>query len=639
MTSLVRAVVLAAVMLPAVGAAPAAERILSFDSRIEVGADGWLTVTETIRVVAQGIEIRHGIYRDLPVSHRTRDGETYTVPLRIVGVQRDGRDEPWHGERRYPDKRIYIGDRHRLVSPGTHTYTLTYRTARILAREDEGVELYWNVTGNKWAFPIDQAGASVVLPRAVEEKDLRLTAYTGSVGSREQAFASRLAADGTIHFRATRALRRGEGLTIALQFPPELVRAYSRWDRLWFWALDHAAAAALVGGSGLAMLYFLLAWALVGRDPARGVVFPLFKPPAHLSPACCRYLWRMGYDHACMTAAVLGLAAKGHLTIAERDGDYSLRKEKHAHQPLTLDESEVLDELLGAQSSILIDKAYHYTLQSAMKTLAKTLRCLCESSYFFSNLRWWLPGVALSLTGGLAAFAFVLRAPEDGGDVFFFCFMAGLSLVVLLAGRRALRLWRAVRGQIAAALVLTLLTLVCVAAIAGLCSVWDRWTNAWVWPLLTGVVLVNLVFRHLLKRPTREGRRIMNQIEGFRMYLETAEGADIREENAPLKTPELFERYLPYAVALEVENAWAAQFAGVLAAAAAAGQEYQPHWYVGRGWHHGAGFAPSFSHSFSSLLASASVAPSSGRSGGFSGGFSGGGFSGGGGGGGGGGGW
>ena len=53
-------------------AALAEERILSFDSRIEVGKDGVLTVTETIAVRAEGESIRHGIYRDIPVTRASQ---------------------------------------------------------------------------------------------------------------------------------------------------------------------------------------------------------------------------------------------------------------------------------------------------------------------------------------------------------------------------------------------------------------------------------------------------------------------------------------------------------------------------------------------------------------------------------------
>ena len=140
-----------------------------------------------------------------------------------------------------------------------------------------------------------------------------------------------------------------------------------------------------------------------------------------------------------------------------------------------------------------------------------------------------------------------------------------------------------------------------------------------------------------MKAHTREGRRVTDQIEGLRQYLGVAEEERLEFLNPPEKTPELFEKFLPYAIALDVENTWAERFAGVLEAAAAAGAAAST-WYSGnQDWaNNPTSFASSLGDSLSQTVASASTAPgSSGGSGGSSG-SSGGGSSGGGGGGGGG---
>jgi uncharacterized membrane protein len=153
------------------------------------------------------------------------------------------------------------------------------------------------------------------------------------------------------------------------------------------------------------------------------------------------------------------------------------------------------------------------------------------------------------------------------------------------------------------------------------------------------LVIINVVFNYLLSAPTVQGRKLLDQIEGFRMYLKTAEEDRLNVLNPPEKTPELFERYLPYALALDCENEWNAKFTKVLAAAALAGAT-APIWYSGHNWNSGSmgGFTNSLGNGLASSAASAATAPGSSSSsgGGFSGG---GGSSGGGGGGGGGGGW
>jgi uncharacterized membrane protein len=154
--------------------------------------------------------------------------------------------------------------------------------------------------------------------------------------------------------------------------------------------------------------------------------------------------------------------------------------------------------------------------------------------------------------------------------------------------------------------------------------------------LLVTVVIANILFYHLLKAPTLLGRRLLDRIEGFKMFLAATEADRLQRMLPASRTPELFEKFLPYALALGVEQQWAEQFADVLSAAARSGAEgYQPRWYSGSAWD-GARvghFAGTLGSSLSGSIASSATAPGS-RSGG-----GGRGSSGGGGGGGGGGGW
>jgi uncharacterized membrane protein len=158
-----------------------------------------------------------------------------------------------------------------------------------------------------------------------------------------------------------------------------------------------------------------------------------------------------------------------------------------------------------------------------------------------------------------------------------------------------------------------------------------------------GVVMIilligtNVLFHHLLKAPTRAGRQLLDRVDGFKMFLSEVDGQRMNTLAPPGEIPELFERFLPYALALGVEHAWAAQFSHLLATAGAQGYEatsYSPSWYSGAFVASSpAEFASSFSSSFSGAVSAASSPPGSSSGGG------GGGSSGGGGGGGGGGGW
>jgi len=159
--------------------------------------------------------------------------------------------------------------------------------------------------------------------------------------------------------------------------------------------------------------------------------------------------------------------------------------------------------------------------------------------------------------------------------------------------------------------------------------------TGWWQPLafpLAGLLLVGSAF-FWISAPTREGRGVLDRIAGFRQYLSITEGERLDRMTPPKDTPELFERYLPYAIALGVENRWADRFSGVLAEAAQRGEQGFT-WYSGRSspWSNPGGFVSTVGSSLASTLSAASTAPGS-RSGSGGGGFSGGGAGGGGGGG------
>ncbi len=157
-------------------------------------------------------------------------------------------------------------------------------------------------------------------------------------------------------------------------------------------------------------------------------------------------------------------------------------------------------------------------------------------------------------------------------------------------------------------------------------------------PFILIVLLIALVilFTYLIKAPTVEGRALMDDIEGFKMYLSVAEQQQLDALHEPNLTAERFEALLPYAMALGVENKWGAKFENALTKSAQdTSTSYSPAWYAGAG---AMAFSPQkfsadMGKSFNSAISSASTPPGS------SSGSGGGGSSGGGGGGGGGGGW
>ena len=86
------------------------------------------------------------------------------VPFEVRSVTRHGVGEPSHTKEQANGVRLYIGRADRNLPHGLHRYEIRYRTDWQLGFFADRDELYWNVTGNGWDFPVDEAAAQVFLP-------------------------------------------------------------------------------------------------------------------------------------------------------------------------------------------------------------------------------------------------------------------------------------------------------------------------------------------------------------------------------------------------------------------------------------------------------------------------------------------
>jgi uncharacterized membrane protein YgcG len=641
------ALLFALLALPAVAQesdsqAPTSERITNYDSDIAVARNGTLTVSETIAVYANGERIRHGIYRDFPTRYTDKNGVRVHVRFDVIAVTRDGHSEPYATENISNGVRVRIGDKNILIDSGPHTYTLTYITARQIGFFDRYDELYWNVTGNGWIFPIEKASATIHLPPGA-----RITQnafYTGAQGSTATNARVSEQSQDTIRFETTEPLGPNEGLTVAVGFAKGAVIPPSAADLRRDFIIDNASSIVALFGVFVLAIFYLVTWWHHGRDPKRGTVIPLFAPPAGLSPEAVRYIHRMSYDRKSFAAALINMAVKGFLTIAQEGSTFTLTRTGKSEVQCALSASETaMSNALfgGANDSIVLKQTNHTKVQAAISGLKAKLKSECEKNYFVTNSGYFFGGLAILALTGIAA---AMLSEDSGLAAAILLWLSLWSIGTSFIVHQAYNNWVDVaRGpspisSFFSALVTTVFALPFSAGlIFGIFILGNALPLAASLPLAAGGVLA-YVFYHLLKAPTALGGHTLDQIEGFKLFLETAEKDRLEMLNPPNVTPALFESFLPYAIALDCENQWSRKFEAQAAAAGMGADQsygYTPLWYSGNSFSNlgAAGFASALSSSLGSAAASAATAPGS------SSGSGGGGFSGGGGGGGGGGGW
>ncbi len=562
------------------------ERITSFDVLIEVEESGALIVTETIDIIASGQDIRRGIFRELPRYYDFM-GVRLENDYQFLSIKRNAENEPRSIFTEGNATTVRIGSGSVFLPNGPHQYEIRYRIPEQVRRHRDDNsggdrdEVYWNATGTYWTFPIERATATVIFPEGAQIIDE--SAYIGRFGTNDQSYQARI--DGNrVTFETTRPLNRREGLSISATINPGLIEPMSAARvRELAWIRTGGPILLGLGGLGLFIYYFMM-WSRVGRDPVKPPVFPRYAPPKGYSPAAVHYIHHKGFHKMdALTATLMNLSMKDALDIhAEKKKTtltYTLANRNNPE--LLKDERKLLDLFFpNHRGKIVMDKKTNTSFYQKVKSFTRYISEHYGRNYHRSNAGWGILGIVLSII----ILIIVFNQPVSRSG-----------------------------------------------------------------PLFAGIILaiaaMNILFFVLLRAPTKKGAQISSEIDGLKLYLETAEKVRIDTANPigerpPLMTVELYERFMPYAVALGVEKPWTKQFENTLPREA---KEYQPSYAHGSLIDSKGGVPWKMSDALATAMtagvAAAAPVSQSSSSGGFSSGGGGGGFSGGGGGGGGGGGW
>jgi uncharacterized membrane protein YgcG len=549
------------------------ERILDFFSDVRIERNGELLVIEHITLNAEGAEIKRGILRDFPTTYTAANGTRVKIGLTVQGIARDGAAEPYTLEALSNGVRMRIGSADTLLDPGRHVYAITYRTTRQLGFFPDFDELYWNVTGNGWTFPIDRARARITLPEPASFT--QHSVYTGPQFSRDQNAQVTRQAPGVIEFQTTAPLDVAEGLTVAAAFPKGIVAPPPAW-RQWLYRLqDNLPLFVAVIGFVLVAAYYVRAWQRVQRRGS-GTVVPRYDPPESLSAPAVRYIARQRFDDTTYVVGMLQLIGMRAMRMTRKEPGTEFER-LDAGAPGNPGAVKVTDKwlylmlrrLFRKDRSFIRETVLHNPFENAQSGLQDGLSKAYDDTLFESNRRVATRGVQLWLLylAACLAAAWWQFPPAS------YALMASLpflmiSIAVLTA---VLGSWIR-RGRTSMSVLLGSIFLFLPMLLGGLATQLTLAEPRGVGglPGLLPVILFPVVIRayHFLRRYTPKGDALMDEIHGFKRYLTVAEGPRLQALVTPQEKLEVYERFLPYAVALDVGKDWARGFEGLFAGVA-----------------------------------------------------------------------
>lgn len=382
---------------------PHSEGILAFHADIVIYPSGMLHVREKIKVYAAGENIRKGIFRTIPVYRKDVYGRNVHTGIHVGGVLKNGQPEPYTELEEHGELTIRIGDADVLLQEGIYEYELTYESAGQIGFFNGYDELYWNVTGSNWSFPIEKASAAITVPYGAQV--LQTACYTGPHGSTATDCSTSRDSSGAQVFQTGNRLESGSGFTVAVGFSPGLITRPpppTAMEKLLSQLMRYREYWLAVLGSLIMFGYSFFTWRRHGKDPEKPIPVPAFEPPDGLSPGGIRYLHTRKADNTGFTAAIVNMAIKKAIHIKKDEDGYSLEKGADENPAIFPEEKAIFRKLFSGRKTIKVDDAYHSTFSRAQEACKAALTSQYDiKKYFLSNSRQ----IAI---GGLIAGAILL---------------------------------------------------------------------------------------------------------------------------------------------------------------------------------------------------------------------------------------
>ncbi len=544
--------------------------IAFFRADVTVRENATLDVREEIAVRNASSFYKHGFQRDLPISLTDRWDTRYVgtyqkdngIRVKILEVTEDGQGVKYELGKRYGYAQLSIGERNVALDSGEHRFVIRYTVDWAMISGAGRDTLYWNAVGTERTVPIAEAILAVHLPAAVPSENIEVEPRVGGLGGsfprRPENTLERVDdASGAIVYRATNMNPR-QSLSLAVTWPS----GYIHMPKFVFLRREGGVLVA----PALLFIYYLIAWVWLGPDPKPGVVVARYEPPEGISPAAARYISSGITDGRSFAAVIAQLGVHGCIRVESDRGKYKLSRlmsDRAAEAALAPEEKFVL--------ALLFEDGPEIVLTGAMdeRNAAQNGRYVAHIHDELADQlgkKYFTRHSGIIALGVLATFVFALalavtaRGRDTSIAVFatLWVLFMGLTMGLMIefsfasAWKNAVRAgtgWiKLLPGTAAFSIFAAVIVFLLKKVASGVSLSFSL--------MLVAFLLINLVWGPRLKRKSPLGRQVSDQIAGFRQFLEKVDQDKLDRLNPAGSAQEDLDRFLPYAIALEVKEAW-----------------------------------------------------------------------------------
>lgn len=533
--------------------ASAFEKIVHFDSHIQIEENGDFIVTEQIRIICEMKQIRHGIFRDIPTEHRFYWNKFRQNPIEVLSIKRNGQPEFYRIEQGTRYHRIIIGSKDQVVPIDTHLYEIKYRTENHLINRKGYTEMFYNVIGDMWKFRIDSISCRVDFPKTWRTSEYKV--YCGQFGEQSCPSKNQLS-QGEFSSSLNKDIYPGESYTLGFKWAGEMMATPTLSESIEKHRFSLYLLYLLIAVSAASFLV----WLIVGKDHTTKNPPIIPKPPKGISPFLASVLHYTQYTTNALKSSMVNIAVKGGMVMhlhSDETLKLVLTKKDTTQLELSQLERDLRDDLFLKVDEIQLSDRFNPYLHLAQRNFeTKARKAVKKTRFFVKRVYLWI-AVLLASSYGLIKvmdFAFMGTGNEYSGFIatVLLCLLAPSLIINYFFNPENLG-YRSTMIVFAILVVLVSLFLSSMAISS--------------FGLLP-VVLALLIFGQqawwykILIAPTKKARHLIDELNGYRRFLKMSP-EELQEHGIEPEDRKKAFNHLPYAIAMGVEKEFIARESAV----------------------------------------------------------------------------
>lgn len=536
------------------------ERIKNFSVEYKINSDGSIEVKEEITIVSNQDKFKHGIYREF---FTNKVNKNY-FPQEYIVYEAKLNDAVTNFTTSSNNNkfRLKVGNPDILLSNGEHKFVIKYKIENISAYFADHDEIFINLIG-QWEVPIENFNGSIELANSIDSPKVVIKGFQGIFGS-NQEFSSYSKNKNLISFNSERVLDSNENISIALWFPKGTFP--NKYDSIKT-IEDRYIQAFLLVILLMPIITILISYKKSYLDSKIKNPVVVYDIPKEITPSIFRYLDKRKIDDKSITSELIYLVFNKYIKISQNQINNFIEIDFLNKDTSNLFNQSFYQGILftlfsNNQNKFILNKDTNRVtkISSLIPDFKNSIRSekleYSDDSRNFFEI--FLTFLCLASMIGLIIYLTLINNFQTLPFFLFFIFILLFSRIFnkLIVYKIFDGIWNTLPSFIYIGIITTLFLFLFL-------------ENVELMPRIFFIVSYFLYFYNdyltiYSNRYTQKGLEYLAIIKGFKKFA-LSQSSYLKGFNSEIPLSlSMYESYLPYALALDIETEWSKKFHSIL---------------------------------------------------------------------------